>query len=138
MIKALRPCKQPGCPELVERGYCPEHQPIVTEMNKQENIQNIRALDRKKSKREVAFYNSPAWRKTSKLYRVKHPLCERCVSRGIYNQESELVHHKKELRDIWKDNGNPLRWSYLEGLCHNCHMEDFRAKRIRKKIVYQY
>lgn len=138
MNKAKRPCLQPGCPNLVESGYCDEHKRKEQERSKEESINNLRALDKKKEPREIKFYSSPAWRRTSRLYRLKHPLCERCEQRG-YIKKSELVHHISELREIWRENGNPLHWRNLQALCRDCHMEDLRMKKYKKnKKQYKY
>lgn len=137
MKRSLRPCRQPGCPNLVEYGYCPEHQIEVKKISKEQSVLCLRKLDKKKEQKEIDFYLSPPWRRTSRLYRLKHPLCERCESRGYY-RKSELVHHKKELRDIWRDGGNPLKLEYLEGLCKLCHLEDLRKKKNKNKNNNQY
>ena len=62
--KALKPCKHPGCPNLTAELYC--------EIHKQP--------DRPSSAKRG--YNSK-WRKLSKQYLRKHPMCVRCMAEGV-------------------------------------------------------
>lgn len=137
MNRSKRPCLQPGCPNLVTSGYCDDHKPMIQRETNKNSIDWLRSLDNKKTEKEIKFYNSPAWIATSKRYRKKYPFCERCLQRGFY-KPSKLVHHKKGVREIWKDNGNPLSWSYLQALCTNCHMEDLRKRINSNKNKKQY
>ena len=83
------PCRQPGCPELVEPGklYCAKHLPLHPEVT------------RPASKRG---YGS-RWQKASKAYLQSHPLCVECVKLGRYTkatvrseeQTSELQSHDR-------------------------------------------
>lgn len=71
-----------------------------------------------------AFYNSPAWIRTRKLYaKSKDGLCECCLAKGYY-RAGEIVHHKIHLTP---DNiNNPmitLHWSNLQLVCRDCHAE---------------
>lgn len=70
------------------------------------------------------FYGSKSWRTKSLNYRKAHPLCERCLKRGLY-VPSECVHHKihinKHNYHDWKillDDDN------LEALCNECHAKE--------------
>ena len=127
-MKALKPCLFPNCPELVSSGYCQLHKQRRIESNKRENRTRFNELDRKKDSRTIKFYNSAAWRKVSRLYRKKHPLCERCQERGKI-VASDLVHHQPELLTLWNNKLNPLSWRYLQALCNDCHLEDLRKKK---------
>lgn len=64
-----------------------------------------------------SFYNSAAWRKTSKVFAAsKFFLCEKCGHQGY------IVHHKKPLTP--ENIGDPnitLSWSNLMYLCLECH-----------------
>ena len=68
------------------------------------------------------FYNSPAWKKTSRSYaKSVGKLCEECRRRGIV-KAYELVHHKTWLTP--ENIGDPavtLSWSNLEAVCRDCH-----------------
>lgn len=70
------------------------------------------------------FYSSKAWEKKSKAYRKEHPLCERCLKRGLFTP-STCVHHKEH---ITKDNYHDPRVLFndenLEALCDLCHAKE--------------
>lgn len=76
------------------------------------------------------FYKSAAWKRCRAAYaKAAGGLCERCLSKGLYNP-GEIVHHKTELTP---DNiNNPaiaLSWDNLELVCRNCHAELHGAER---------
>ena len=63
------------------------------------------------------FYNSPKWRKVSKLFlKSRYYICERCGGTG------EIAHHKIYL-DRWniKNPEITLSMDNLECLCLACH-----------------
>jgi 5-methylcytosine-specific restriction protein A len=125
-MRALQPCKLPGCPNLVVSGYCDEHkcyEPVYITDKKA-----FEKLNEKKTEKSIAFYSSFAWQKVRKTYRSRHPICEHCEKKGII-VPAQLVHHKKKLQDIWKDKGNPLSFRYLESLCNKCHLAELRSYR---------
>ena len=67
--------------------------------------------------RNHEFYNSPKWRKCSKLFlQSKHCICERCGGAG------EIAHHKIHL-DRWNVRRTEIALSMenLECLCLSCH-----------------
>lgn len=55
----MRPCVQPGCPTLVERGRCAVHQ---------------RAYERRRPSARERGYDS-RWAAASRAFRARHPLC---------------------------------------------------------------
>ena len=64
-----------------------------------------------------AFYQSTAWRKISKSFKVAHPLCVECEKIGVITPAHTVDH-------IVPININPslaYTWSNLQGLCkkHN-------------------
>lgn len=127
-MKPLQPCKLPGCPNLVDSGYCDIHKAFQPEY-----ITNRKAfdkLDEKKSIESINFYNSRAWKKTSKNFRKLHPYCEQCEKNNIIVR-AQLVHHKKRLQEIWKDKDNPLSYKFLESLCNKCHLAELRMYKKR-------
>lgn len=133
-MKHLQPCQIPGCPNLVNTGYCKDHQQYST-LNKGRD--RFKDLDRKKTSEEKKFYSKSAWTKCSRLYRREHPICERCEKKNIIVQ-AQLVHHKKKLRDILKDKGNPLSFKYLESLCNKCHLRELYSYKKSKNNKYLY
>ena len=40
------------------------------------------------------FYLTARWRKTSKAYRQRHPICEICLTVGMFNPSEETDHIK--------------------------------------------
>ena len=96
--KSRKPCKHPHCGELVEAGvgYCPKHR-------KQHN------------KREMAHLYDSKWRKISKLYLSRNPLCEQCQREGRLTPAVEC-HHIIPLAD-----GGGHTDENLMGLCKACH-----------------
>ena len=89
-------CKRPGCPNLVESGYCPEHKPP----------------DRARSEKVAdAFYVSKQWRRLRDWYISGNPLCEICGGIG------STIHHKTEI----KAGGDRLSVDNLLTVCGKCH-----------------
>ena len=99
-----RQCVVPGCPNLVtEPGVsrCTEHQ-------KQYKKELTRPRDVK--------YTSQRWRKTSKVFLSRNPICERCGA------PSEIAHHIIRKRDDGADD-----FDNLEALCRKCHEAEHHA-----------
>lgn len=72
----------------------------------------------------LRFYKSKAWKHKSKTYRQAHPLCERCLAKGLYTP-AELVHHKKHITEENQYDQNILfSDENLESLCRKCHGEE--------------
>ena len=87
--------------------------------------------------RHSAFYNSMAWKNTSRAYKQSvGGLCERCMSRGLVNP-AEIVHHKQPLTDRNIDDLSiSLAWDNLQALCRQCHAEvheEMYAARTKKR-----
>lgn len=83
-------------------------------------------VTKKKGARNFAkkFYSSKSWTLKSKTYRKVHPLCERCLKRGIYKR-AECVHHKIHIDET--NYMNPdilLKDDNLESLCGDCHAKE--------------
>jgi len=68
------------------------------------------------SRQNQHFYNSTRWRKISKGYKEKHPLCVECLKKGITKQ-SEVTDH---IIPIDKG-GDKFNSDNLQALCHRCH-----------------
>ena len=78
-----------------------------------------------KTKFWSTYYQSPIWKATRLQYRTEHPICERCLAKGIVTPTSD-IHHRapfgigKTAEERWtllsdKDN--------LAALCEKCHYE---------------
>ena len=84
------------------------------------------------------IYNSAKWQKLRNAYLMEHPLCERCLEKGIIKEAAE-IHHKKpistgnsnsEMREIAYDYDN------LMSLCTECHHkihQEMRRKNNKRK-----
>lgn len=92
------PCQHPGCAELIEPGkkYCEKHLPLHPEYT------------RPPSKRG---YGS-RWRRASKEYLRKHPLCVMCEKEGVYRAAEVVDHiipHRGDMGLFWdQSNWQPL------------------------------
>jgi len=99
-----RPCLQPGCPQLVTKGRCPQHAKKA-----RDNYDTYRGSARKRG------YDA-TWDKVSRTYRRKHPTCEDCKARGI-TAPVALVHHVVPL----DQGGARLDHANLRSMCDACH-----------------
>lgn len=59
----MQPCKQPRCPELVERGFCTDH----------------RGIHRPK-RVGSSVYNSKRWKLLRRKKLAQDPICQECGS----------------------------------------------------------
>lgn len=103
---ALRPCARPGCPELVDCGYCPNHKAVDYRQNS-----NARGYD-------------SAWRRFRFWYIRKfvapNPRCQDCdrlFDAGKKWADVELHHIQKvaEHPELKLTPGN------IRHLCKGCH-----------------
>lgn len=111
--KPLKPCRWPGCPELVEGAYCDKHR---KQMNNEYN-QYLRDEDSKK------FYNSTAWRKLARKQLIREPLCSICLKEGRASM-AEIADHIKPITE----GGERLDINNLQSLCRSCHNKKHSSK----------
>lgn len=105
----MKPCRWPGCAELVARGYCGEHQ------------QKVDAGYRKKGKR--AAYRTRRWRALRRRVLAEQPLCaDGC------GQLAVEVDHVKPV----EDGGAMWERANLQGLAHACHSRKTREDVARR------
>lgn len=102
--KPKKPCAYPGCPNLCEGRYCPEHQ---TKVNSQYEKYGRDPQTKKRYGR--------AWQLIRDRYVAEHPFCELCFARGVLTA-TEHVHHVKPLSE-----GGTHEVSNLIALCKPCH-----------------
>jgi 5-methylcytosine-specific restriction protein A len=102
-LATLRPCRWPGCPALVERGYCAQHRPpAVIEMPRRSSAQ-----------RGYGF----RWQQAAKAFLRQHPICRSCQGQGRLNAATEVDHiqpHRGDQELFW----NQANW---QALCKACH-----------------
>ena len=104
--KPKRPCSYPGCPNLTDGRYCPEHKRL---MEKQYDKYY-------RSKESAAFYRSTAWKKMRANYIIEHPFCVECQRYGKLTKAT-VVDHIIPIRM----GGPQLEESNLQSLCAPCH-----------------
>ena len=103
-MKPKRPCSYPGCPNLTDGRYCPEHQQKVN--SNYEKYGRDPATKKRYGK---------AWKRIRDKYAAEHPFCELCFECGIIVEIQE-IHHKKPLSE-----GGTHDRSNLIALCKSCH-----------------
>jgi 5-methylcytosine-specific restriction endonuclease McrA len=117
--KPLTPCRQLGCPELTNNGYCKNHLAI-----------NRSIYDReKRPKQSKKFYDSQAWRKVRKMKLAEQPQCEQCLADG-FTVLASAVHHDKSIEEFPE---LALTLSNLVSICSTCHSRIEAQRRRGKK-----
>ena len=93
-------CKYPGCPELVDKGYCKKHEKMMPWPK--ESYHHL--------------YNTPRWVKYRRWFLSKHPLCMQCEAGGRI-EPAVAVDHIRPYRqgDDFYDMNNH------QALCITCH-----------------
>ena len=109
--KPKKPCAYPGCPNLTDKRYCPEHQRLEDKLyNKYQRDPDHKRKYGKK------------WQKVRAHYVQSHPFCELCLlERKMVPVEQ--VHHKIPLAE-----GGTHDPDNLISLCQSCHSK-IHAKR---------
>ena len=102
--KPKHPCAFSGCPNLADARFCAEH-----------SLAEHRRYNRYQRDPDSAKRYDGDWNRTSKAYRMAHPLCEVCKECG-HLTPAALVHHKRKLTD-----GGSNDWDNLQALCQPCH-----------------
>jgi 5-methylcytosine-specific restriction protein A len=77
--RPLRPCRHPGCPNLVTAGYCDRHK------------KDERQYDRYRKNIRERGYTS-MWDKVSRRHKELHPLCEECLKNNMITVTA-ISHH---------------------------------------------
>lgn len=113
-----KPCAHPGCPELVDPAekYCDEHKAL--------HLVEIRSASSRGYSRR--------WQKISRQYLAAHPLCVKCLERGIYTKATVVDHirpHRGDTALFW----DPGNW---QPLCKPCH--DRKTGNEDTRVLYKY
>lgn len=115
MPKAPRkPCRYPGCNELVEGSYCGKHLK-VKEIKKVE--QRIK-YDNERGTAHSRGYTSK-WSKAAKIYLTNNPLCAACLKIGKL-EVAQCVDHIEPVTGpddpkFWDE----TNWQSLSNRCHS-------------------
>ena len=79
--KPKHPCAYPGCPNLTDNQYCPQHEKIARQQ-----------FDKYQRNPHVNKTYGRAWKRIRDRYASEHPLCEMCLKEGRVTLMEE-VHH---------------------------------------------
>lgn len=114
----MQPCRQPGCPEIVEKGYCNDH------------AASHRSESRSRSLRRKVE-NTARWKRLSKSVRRENPLCEDCLAEG--KKAPELSTDVDHVIDVEVRPDLAFEKSNLRALCTSHHskktLREARARR---------
>ena len=74
-------------------------------------------------------YKSKRWQRLRYQKLLLNPMCERCLSKGIYNS-AYFIHHKEYVTDEnYEDDNVFFNIDNLESLCKKCHNEEHFAEK---------
>ena len=109
--RPLQPCKQPGCAELVAKGYCAAHQ----------RADNRRYYERRRAdpllRLRDAFYKTAAWLALRAWRLSIEPLCRMCKELGLVTAAT-CVDHIEPIAQAWDRRLDP---DNTQSLCDSCH-----------------
>lgn len=103
---AKRPCRHPGCPNLVGRGYCQDHEAAA----KKEKYQRFGSS----TKRGYGYQHQKVRAQTLKR---DNYLCQRCLEQGRITPATDS-HHIVKMTTAPERHLDP---SNRRSLCNECH-----------------
>lgn len=128
---AKKYCSHSGCKRLVNLNerYCSKHKPKDSHVSKTSEFAN-------------QIHSSSRWRKTSRLYRQSHPICEQCLkaskegdqSRGKRAGMIQLATSVDHIVPLFAG-GDPYDWDNLQSLCDYHHALKSQAERAKKNSL---
>ena len=123
--KPKKPCKYPGCNQLVDAAYCPAHEIHCED----------KQYERQRDKETRGWYSTRRWRLLRQQQLIRQPMCEECGRRGRMSVATEADHIKAHKGDeeLFFDENN------LQSLCKRCHSRKTAREDGRwKRRVYSY
>lgn len=126
MIKKY--CAFGGCKRLVNLNerYCDKHKPKDSHVSKTSDYAN-------------EIHSSNRWRRTSRLYREAHPICEACLRASKEGDQSRekragMINLATSVDHIMPlfAGGEPYDWDNLQSLCDYHHALKSQAEREQK------
>lgn len=108
MLRALRVCSAPGCPELTDGGRCSQHR---------------RHADRARGSAAERGYNSPGHRRFRAGVLRRDPICVLC-HRAPSRHADHWPLSRRELVETHQDPNDPR---FGRGLCGPCHSSQTAA-----------
>lgn len=129
VMVAKKYCSHSGCKRLIDlnKRYCDKHKPKEKHTSSTSDYANM-------------IHSSSRWRKTSRLYREAHPICEACIKAskradkradkraGMINLATSVDH----IVPLFAG-GSPYDWSNLQSLCDYHHSLKSQREREQKK-----
>ena len=132
--RAPTPCREPGCSALVSiPGHCPQHTPGDLSKGARGPVETQGSPEGRpgtcRNGSRLPIYGSTRWRKLSKLFRSRNPLCAHCQAVGE-TTPAVLVDHIKEIKDRPE-----LQWDWnnLQSLCRACHDRKTSIEALNRK-----
>ena len=106
--KPNKPCRYPGCANLVQsgEGYCDTHK------KRRHSEYNAH----KRDELSKSFYGGRQWRRVSKMQLQREPFCADCMPVGFYIL-AEVADHIIPIRN----GGARYDFDNLQSLCKACH-----------------
>lgn len=125
-MRVKKQCNHAGCRALVDYAvkYCSRHERKQADYDRYENRKRIGG-------KYFEFYQSKAWKKASRLYKIKNPCCEDCLEEGVI-RKADVTDHIVELRD---DFTKRLDENNFRSLCHTHHNKKTREERRRRSTL---
>lgn len=124
-MKPQRKCNHSTCRTLIDydQHYCDQHKPRT--QRKQESYSERMAKDGQYR----TFYRSKAWQQLSFQHRLKHPICEECITLGLA-VKADVTDHIIEIKDDWSKR---LDENNLRSLCHHHHAIKTKREQMKRK-----
>lgn len=110
-LRALRPCRKPGCPGFSRDGYCDKHQG-----EKKSYFASLRAMDKTRPSARARGYDT-RWAKYSKARLARFPLCAACERQGkvvLATCTDHMKPHRGDLGTFWDESNH-------QSLCSACN-----------------
>lgn len=109
---ALRPCRMPACPELVERGYCPAHQ------------QAAQVADQRRRGTAAERGYGARWQRARAVFLSANPLCRPCSKKTPpqitpATVVDHVTDHKGDQVLFWDEKN----WQPSCEPCHNARVD---------------
>lgn len=91
-------------------------------------LKDIKREYTKQHERSIDYYNTKGWKVLRSSYIREHPLCERCLEKGIIKAADEIHHKIPFMTGMSIDQRLSLLLdrSNLMSVCRDCHIEVHR------------
>lgn len=100
--------------------------PTINKIEKQKKSSEKKETDMRKLRAEG--YNSTAWKKLRDTYYKSHPICEKCLEKGVITPAEDIHHIRSPFRNGVINYGLLLDPDNLMAVCKKCHQEIHNKK----------